>query len=153
MIAFFKIIFVSLGFFLISMLFLNLISYFKNRHFNKYITATVDNVDIESDFEMWSIKWLIPENIKINNPGTNGYQYFNFKVKHNQNFENLQERTNYLNTLVMKNTGTKFYLSLAVDKQGVVRDVSAYKGYTQKVLFYTVLNLIFFISIYFMNTI
>ena len=140
-----------MGFFLISMLFLNLISYFKNRHFNRYIPAMVDSVDIENEFEIWSIKWLVPENIKSNNPGTNGYQYFSFKIKHNQKFENLEERLNYLNTLSMKNTGTKFYLSLAIDKKGVIRDVSQYKGYMQKTIFYALLNIVFFGSIYLLS--
>lgn len=111
----------------------------------------VDTVDIENDFEVWSIKWLIPEDIRKNNPGTNGYQYFNFKIKHSQKFENLQERIDYLNSVVLKNTGTKFYLSLAVDNQGVIRDVGAYRGYLPKIIFYALLNMVFWGSIYLLN--
>ena len=111
----------------------------------------VDGIDIENDFEVWSIKWLVPEDIRKNNPGTSGYQYFNFKNKHPKKLENLQERIDYLSNVAMKNTGTKFYLSLAVDKQGVIRDVCAYRGYTKITIFYTFLNIIFFGSLYLIN--
>lgn len=136
-----KFLLVTIGTFLLCMFFINLRDYLKSPKYNRWINGKVDSVDIAGEEEEWVIKWIAPSNLKAKNP--EGEQHYYFRFKHHKTFNNVEERRNYINDRSFKNIGNKFFLSLRVDKEGIIRDIGKYDGYMAKVISYGVSLLVF----------
>jgi hypothetical protein len=129
-----KFILVTLGTFLLCMFFINLKAYLKSPKYNRWINGKVDNVDVGGEEEIWTVKWIAPPSLREKNP--EGEQHYYFKFKHGKTFNNIEERRNYINDKSFKNTGNKFFLSIRVDNEGIIRDINKYDGYMAKVIGY-----------------
>ena len=136
-----KFILVTLGTFLLCMFAINFKDYLKSPKYNRWINGKVDNIDVGGEEEIWIIKWIAPSNLREKNP--QGEQHYYFKFKHNKNFDNIEERKNYINDKSFKNIGNKFFLSLCVDDNGIIRNVGKYDGYMAKVVGYGISLLTF----------
>ena len=129
---------------------LNLSDFWKNRKFNKWVKGFIEKVEIIEDQEIWSIRWKTPEALIKLNPNE-GFQYYYFKFAHLKKFNKVEEKSSYIIEKNLKLTGNKFYLSLMVDSQGVIKEVTKYNGYLQKALIYGILNIIFIIGVCWMK--
>lgn len=138
-----NIIILSLGTFLLVLFCSYLLDFIKHRKFNKWITGIVDKIELAGPQEIWTIRWKSPEYLKDKNPGQEGYQYFYWKFSHQQNFNNVEDRNNYLNQKILKHVSEKFYLALKVDKNGVIREIDKYRGNLQKTIVYGLILMIY----------